>query len=326
MAQEKARSIVFMGTPAFARDILAGLAGSGKVEIKAVYTQPDRPAGRGKKLVCSPVKELALGLGLEVRQPVSLKRDEAEQVYLSSLAPDYLIVAAYGMILPQSVLDIPAREPINVHTSLLPAYRGSAPVQRALMNGETRTGISIMRMELELDAGPVYSMYELPTAGETAGSLLQKMAPMAVPMLLSVMDGIEDGSCTPKAQQGEPSYAAKILKSDGAIDFARPIRSVEAHIRGVTPDPGAHAVLDISGTSLGVVLEEVRAGEPSDCEPGCVLGQKGRLCISCEDGLLDIVRLKPQGKKSMDAASFVNGLRLASKDLVRVGHIVSGDR
>ena len=183
-----------------------------------------------------------------------------------------------------------------------------------------------MRMELELDAGPVYSMYELPTAGETAGSLLQKMAPMAVPMLLSVMDGIEDGSCTPKAQQGEPSYAAKILKSDGAIDFARPIRSVEAHIRGVTPDPGAHAVLDISGTSLGVVLEEVRAGESSDCEPGCVLAQKGRLCISCEDGLLDIVRLKPQGKKSMDAASFVNGLRLASKDLVRVGHIVSGDR
>ena len=311
MAQEKARSIVFMGTPAFARDILAGLAGSGKVEIKAVYTQPDRPAGRGKKLVFSPVKELALGLGLEVRQPVSLKRDEAEQVYLSSLAPDYLIVAAYGMILPQSVLDIPAREPINVHTSLLPAYRGSAPVQRALMNGETRTGISIMRMELELDAGPVYSMYELPTAG---------------PLLLPGMDGIEDGSCTPNAQQGEPSYAAKILKSDGAIDFARPIRSVEAHIRGVTPDPGAHAVLDISGTSLGVVLEEVRAGEPSDCEPGCVLAQKGRLCISCEDGLLDIVRLKPQGKKSMDAASFVNGLRLASKDLVRVGHIVSGDR
>lgn len=314
-----------MGTPAFARDILAGLASEGSSDILAVYTQPDRPAGRGKKLVPSPVKELALELGLEVRQPLSLRKDAAEQAYLASLAPDYLVVAAYGMILPQNVLDIPVRAPLNVHTSLLPAYRGSAPVQRAIMNGEAKTGISIMRIELELDAGPVYSVRELPTAGETAGSLLQKMAPMAVPMLVEVMEGIENGSCTPRAQQGETSYAAKILKSDGIIDFCQPVRKVDAHIRGVTPDPGAHALLDLSGTIVGVVLEEVRIAGAAECEPGCVLAQKGRLCIACQDGLLDVLRLKPRGKKSMDVASFVNGQRLASRDLAVVGRVVAGE-
>ncbi len=315
-----------MGTPAFARDILAGLADSGDIEIAAVYTQPDRPAGRGKKLVPSPVKELALTLGLEVRQPLSLRRDEAEQDYLASLAPDFLIVAAYGMILPQRVLDIPSRAPINVHTSLLPAYRGSAPVQRALMNGEEKTGFSIMRIELELDAGPVYCTRELATEGETAGSLLAKMAPMSVPLLLHVMQGIEQGTCEARPQEGEPTYAAKILKSDGIIDFARPARLVDAWIRGVTPDPGAHAELQLGETVTGIVLEEVRVAEAWSGAPGIVLAKKGRLCISCQDALLDVLRVKPVGKKSMDAASFVNGQRLAAKDLVEVGRVRAGDQ
>lgn len=314
-----------MGTPAFARDILAGLAASGQTEILAVYTQPDRPAGRGRKLVPSPVKELALQLGIEVRQPLSLRRDEAEQDYLASLAPDFLIVAAYGMILPQRVLDIPALAPINVHTSLLPAYRGSAPVQRALMNGEEKTGFCIMRIELELDAGPVYCTQELATAGETAGSLLAKMAPMSVPLLLEVMQGIEQGTCEARPQQGEPTYAAKILKSDGIIDFARPIRLVDSYIRGVTPDPGAHAQLQLGDTKTGIVLEEVRAAEPWSGEPGIVLAKKGRLCISCQDGLLEVLRLRPQGKKSMDAAAFVNGQRLAARDLAEVGRVCAGE-
>lgn len=310
-----------MGTPAIARDILEGLSLLPNVELVAVYTQPDRPAGRGKKIVPSPVKELALSLGLEVRQPLSLKKDEAECQYLASLAPDFLVVAAYGMILPNSVLAIPKYAPVNVHTSLLPAYRGAAPVQRAIMDGVKETAVSIMRVDEELDAGPVYATMPFSTYGETAGSLLEKMGRACVPLLVEVLEGIARGTCEPKEQTGEVSYAAKLTREDGQIRFSRPAWAVECHVRGVTPDPGAHCVLKIGENEIAVVLEEVAASELASEGAGLVLAKKGCLYLSCEDVCLEVKRLKPQGKKSMDAASFVNGLRLASKALAQIGTV-----
>ena len=310
-----------MGTPAIARDILEGLSSLPDMEIVAVYTQPDRPAGRGKKLVPPPVKELALELGINVRQPLSLAKDEEECRHLASLAPDFLVVAAYGMILPASVLAIPKCAPVNVHTSLLPAYRGAAPVQRAIVDGLAETGVSIMRMDEELDAGPVYATMPFSTVGETAGSLLAKMGRACVPLLAEVLEGIARGTREPRAQVGVPNYAAKLTRADGEIVFSRPARMVECHVRGVTPDPGAHCLLSIGGADIPVVLEAVAATDNPPSTPGLVLAQKGRLLLSCEDFLLEVRRLKPQGRKSMDAASFVNGLRRAGRDLAEIGTV-----
>ncbi len=310
-----------MGTPAIAREILEGLSSHPGIELVAVYTQPDRPAGRGRKIVPSPVKELALSLGLEVRQPLSLKKDEEECQYLARLAPDFLVVAAYGMILPNSVLAIPKFAPVNVHTSLLPAYRGAAPVQRAIMDGLKETAVSIMRIDEELDAGPVYATMPFSTIGETAGSLLAKMGRDCVPLLGQVLEGIANGTCQPKEQAGEASYAAKLTREDGKIRFSRPVATVECHVRGVTPDPGAHCVLKIGESEIAVVLEEAAATDMPCEAPGLVFAKKGQLCISCEDNFLEVGRLKPQGKKSMDAASFVNGLRMAGRELVQIGTV-----
>lgn len=312
-----------MGTPKFAADILASLLECPWIDVPCVYTQPDRPAGRGKKLIPSPVKNLACAHNIPVRQPLSLKKEPAEQDFLAGLKPDYLVVAAYGMILPQTVLDLPRYAPVNVHTSLLPAYRGSAPVQRALMDGVERTGVSIMRMEAGLDTGPVYASTSVATAGETSGSLLDRMAGLAVPLLLSVLRDIPEGHCVPVEQTGTSSYAAKISKQDGWIDFHRPARLVDCHIRAVTPDPGAHVTLSLEQGPVTVVLEEVCCTEnETGAEAGSVLARKGQLVLVCAEGALQVVRLKPQGKKSMDVASFLNGQRLAGSSLSRAGHIV----
>ncbi|MDO5536073.1 MAG: methionyl-tRNA formyltransferase [Desulfovibrionaceae bacterium] len=309
-----------MGTPEFAARILEGLLASSDVRVLCVYTQPDRPAGRGNKLLAPPVKALALERGLPVRQPETFRSGEA-QAELASLAPDFLVVAAYGMILPQTVLDIPRCASINVHTSLLPAYRGSAPVQRAIMDGVPVTGVSVMRMEAGLDTGPVYSRIEMSTAGETAGSLLNRMAAAAVPQLLDVLNRVREGALEPVPQTGESCYAAKIAKAEGHLDVYRPVERVDCHLRGVTPDPGAHVTLELQSGDVSVLLEEVRVVKDRTGEPGSVLARKGLLLLACEGGCLSVLRLKPQGKKSMDAAAFLNGLRLNGPELVQVGRV-----
>ena len=308
-----------MGTPDFAAQILKGLIDDPDIEVRCVYTQPDRPAGRGKKLLPPPVKVLAEGAGLPVRQPLTLK-DEEEQAILRSFCPDFLIVAAYGMLLPQSVLDIPALAPINIHTSLLPKYRGCAPVQRAIMDGEEVSGVSIMRMEAGLDTGPVYASSSLPTAGETAGSLLDKMAGRSLPLLKEVLTGVLNGALTPVPQAGESSYAGKIAKAEGLIDVYRPVRVVDCHIRAVTPDPGAHVTLCLEKGEVTVVLEKVHPVS-AEGKPGQVLTRKGHLLLACSGGCLEVERLRPQGKKSMDVASFLNGQRLCSSELLVSGTV-----
>lgn len=310
-----------MGTPEFAADILEGLLGFDSVSVSCVYTQPDRPAGRGKKLQPSPVKVLAEKNSIPVRQPASLKGEE-ELAVLRSLEPDFLVVAAYGMLLPESILAVPHFAPINIHTSLLPKYRGCAPVQRAIMDGEEETGVSIMRMEAGLDTGPVYAGCPVPTARETSGSLLKKMAQLSLPLLKTVLAEVRAGKIEPVPQQGESSYASKIQKADGLIDVFCPCSKADCHIRAVTPDPGAHVTLCLPGGDVTLVLEEA---SPVPFEgkmaAGEVYARKGKLLLACEDGCLDVKRVRPQGKKSMDVASFLNGQRLCTPELALAGQV-----
>ncbi len=309
-----------MGTPDFAARILKGLLDSDRVRVLCVYTQPDRPSGRGKKTLPPPVKVLALERGLPVLQPASLKGAQ-EQAALAAFQPDFLVVAAYGMILPQAVLDMPKHAPVNVHTSLLPAYRGSAPVQRAIMEGMTEIGVSVMRITYELDAGPVYMQQRMEVGRRNAGQMLDAMAGAAVPMLLDVLDGVMAGNKQAREQEGPVNYAAKISKADGRLDLDRPVSRVDCHMRGVTPDPGAHVTLELPSGVVEVVLEEAEPCDTAAESPNLVLAKKGQLLLSCQDGCLRVLRLRPQGKKSMDVASFINGQRLGGPDLVPVGAV-----
>ncbi len=309
-----------MGTPDFAARILRGLLDSDRVLVAGVYCQPDRPSGRGKKCLPPPVKTLALERGLPVFQPASL-RGGGEQAALAALRPDFLVVAAYGMILPQAVLDMPSYAPVNVHTSLLPAYRGSAPVQRAVMDGCAETGVTVMRITYELDSGPVYSQARVPVGRSTSGQLLEAMAAMAVPMVLDVLDGVQAGTLEAREQEGPTNYAAKISKADGWLDLGRPVRAVDCHMRGVTPDPGAHVTLELPSGAVDVVLDEAEPVDVRAERPGLVLAKKGMLLLSCQDGCLRVLRLRPQGRKSMDAASFLNGQRLGGAELTPVGAV-----
>ena len=224
-----------MGTPDLAAAVLRRLVRWPGGDVVAVYTQPDRPAGRGHKLTPSPVKKLALELGLPVHQPLNFRQEGAVDE-LAALKPDLLVVAAYGLILPQAVLDIPTVDTLNVHTSLLPRYRGAAPIQRAVMEnwqpGDV-TGVSIMRIVPALDAGPVYAQCEVPIGQHTAGSLHDALAEAGGELLLTVLDQLRDGSAQPREQdESRVTYAAKLAKEDGYIDWARPAAEVHARIRG----------------------------------------------------------------------------------------------
>ena len=253
-----------MGTPELAAVVLRRLADWPGGEVLAVYTQPDRPAGRGQKLRPSPVKEAALELGLPVRQPENF-RDAESVAELAALAPDVLAVAAYGLILPQAVLDIPRLAPLNVHTSLLPRYRGAAPIQRAIMENwqpGAESGVSIMRMEKGLDTGPVYAQRRIALAEQTAGSLHDALAALGAEALLEVISELCDGTAVAVPQdEGLASYAAKVFKEDGYVDWSLPLAAVHAQIRGVTPFPGARTLLQ-AGELTEPLLLQIWPGEP----------------------------------------------------------------
>lgn len=301
-----------MGTPDLAATVLETLLGWEGCRVVAAYCQPDRPAGRGMALKAPPVKTLAMERGIPVYQPYNFKNAE-DVAFLRSLAPDYLAVAAYGLILPQSVLDIPARMPLNVHTSLLPKYRGAAPIQRAIMNGDTETGVTIMRMEKGLDTGPVI-LQEPVSIGlaDTASDLHDRLAQVGGKSLVKAILGLETQKLTPIPQDdGKATYAEKLEKRDGALDFSRNGKEIYDIMRGVTPWPGAFAVLQREGEAdlqVNFVSGFFRAGEPHG-KPGEVLPKliDGNLAVSCADGVYLVTVLKPAGKKAMDAAAFMNG-------------------
>ena len=307
-----------MGTPDFAATVLTRVAqwtrqGTNR-RISGVYCQPDRPAGRGHKLKEPAVKVLARELGLPVLQPLNF-REAADREALAALAPDVLVVAAYGLLLPQSVLDIPRLGPFNVHGSLLPRYRGAAPIQRSLMNGDTVTGVTIMRMEKGLDTGPMVLQRALGIGlDDTAATLYAELADMGGRLMVEVLDRLENGEALPGIVQdaAQATHAAKLTRSDGELDCTLPVLQVHARLRGVTPHPGGRTVLRLAdGREVALLVEPGRMGRPYDGDapaPGSVLGLvDGSLAIACADAPYLIKRLRPADRKPMDATAFWNG-------------------
>ena len=321
MAQEQAR-IVFMGTPDFAATILERVYQWPAGKVVGVYSQPDRPAGRGKKIVPTPVKAVALGHDTPVYQPLTF-RDKAAVDELAALKPDFLLVAAYGLILPQAVLDIPTYPPLNVHGSLLPAYRGAAPIQRAIMEHfeeGAETGVSIMRMEASLDSGPVFATVRTPIGRHTGGSMHDALARMGADALCVVMDDLLAGTASSVVQDhAKATHAAKLTKEDGRILWNRPIRAVDAHVRGVSPWPGPQAIFSFFGRQEPIVtkLSPGRFGTP--CGDGVTAGSLAlsdtrELQVACADCWYVLETVIPQGRKPMPSADFVRGLRLEATD------------
>jgi methionyl-tRNA formyltransferase len=306
---------VFMGTPDFAAIILRRLAiwtGARNDAVAAVYCRQDKPAGRGHRLSPPPVKLAALELGLPVRQPAGF-RDESAIRSLAGLGPDMLIVAAYGLLLPQSVLDIPALGAINVHASLLPCYRGAAPIQRAIIRGELSTGITSMSMDAGLDTGPMLRQTALAIGpDDTAGSLHAELADLGARLLLETLALYADGSPPVPVPQNPAlaSYAPRMEKQDGFIDWSRPAHEVHARIRGVTPWPGARATALLPGReALPLLIMPGAVGARTRGEePGSLLDlQDGCLPVACADRLYHIPAVRPDGRASMSAAAFWNG-------------------
>lgn len=303
---------VFMGTPDFAAEILRILLAFDGAEIVGVYTQPDRPCGRGRQCKPSPVKEVALENGLDVYQPENFK-DQVAIDELAALKPDVLVVAAYGLILPQSVLDIPTIHPLNVHASLLPRYRGAAPIQRSIENGDVVTGISIMKMEAGLDTGPVMVQRALRIGhNDHAGTIHDELAKMGGICISEALARLQTGAYDLKEQDDAiATYARKLEKSEGLIDWNRPAQQIHNQIRAMYPWPGAYFEWtnpDGKTLRLNVTPGEISEEAAPAVEPGTILGEMdGKLGITTADKVYLTSEIKPQGKKAMDATSFVCG-------------------
>ncbi|MCL5980315.1 MAG: methionyl-tRNA formyltransferase [Gammaproteobacteria bacterium] len=308
MASE-GRRIVFAGTPDFAKIILQALL-QGPEQVIGVLTQPDRPAGRGRSLQQSPVKQLAeAAAGVPVWQPLTLK-DPAAQEALRALAPDLLVVVAYGQILPQAVLDIPRRGAINVHASLLPAWRGAAPIARAIAAGDTETGVSIMQMEAGLDSGPVLWTVRTPILpADNAVTLHDRLAILGAEALRQTLDRLWTGALRPVAQDHErATYARKLRKEEAIVDWQRPAAELDRLVRAFNPTPVAHTLFRGKGLRIWQARAEDR---PTLAPAGAVvdLGTDG-LGVACGSGMLRLLRVQPAGKAAMSAGDFLRGYRV----------------
>jgi methionyl-tRNA formyltransferase len=293
--------VLFAGTPDFARASLAALLGAG-IRPLAVLTQPDRPAGRGRKLTASPVKELALGHGIDVLQPVTL-RDAEIQETLAAFAADVLVVAAYGLILPEAVLDIPRAGCLNVHASILPRWRGAAPIQAAIRQGDAVTGISLMQMEQGLDTGPVYATAEISIgADETAGELHDRLALLGGELLASSLADILAGRLEAVPQDdAQSTYAGKVTRDDARIDWRQAATDIDRQIRAYNPVPGAWSELLDEPVKIWTARPEAGlAGVP-----GTVLGAgRDGIRVACGEGGLLIEVLQRPGKRRVTGAEF----------------------
>ena len=303
--------IVFMGSPEFAIPSLAGLAEH--FSVAGVVTQPDKPAGRGRKLAPPPVKVKAEELGIPVIQPLKLKSDEVFE-QLTAWAPDVIVVAAYGKILRQNVLDLPKFGCVNVHASLLPRWRGAAPIQAAILSGDERSGVSIMRMEAGLDTGPVLAMRATDIQPEDTGELLtMRLAKLGADLLLDVLPAHLAGKLIPQEQDDNlATYAPMIKKQEGELDFSLTAEECERKVRAFNPWPGAY--LDWEGGRLKVHQAHV---VPAD---GLTSRQRGKVAkmpaVAASDGWLLLDEVQPSGKKAMAGKVFLNGARqwLADED------------
>jgi len=300
--------IIYAGTPDFAVPPLRALLRA-DCDVVAVYTQPDRPAGRGRKLMASPVKQSAVVAGLPVLQPPSLK-DEQALMTLRGFAADLMIVAAYGLLLPAAALNATRLGCVNIHASTLPRWRGAAPIQRAILAGDTETGISIMQMEVGLDTGPVYLARETAIAADdTGGSLHDRLASLGAEALLVALPGILDGSLIPIPQQdAQSTYAKKLSKEDARIDWTHSAVDIERQVRAFDPWPVAQTGLGDDTLRIWSARALVGSG---DGAPGQVIASgKDGIDVVTGSGLLRILRLQAPGKRPMAARDFVNARSL----------------
>lgn len=290
--------IIFMGSPDFSVPVLDALAAAGH-DIAAVYCQPPRPAGRGKKDRPTPVQARAEQLGLLVRHPVGLK-SPGDRADFAALNADIAVVVAYGLILPQAILDAPKFGCLNIHASLLPRWRGAAPIHRAILSGDAETGLCIMQMEAGLDTGPVLLRQATPIgAEETTAELHDRLSDMGAALIVRALDRLPDLTPEPQPEVGV-TYATKIDKTEAQIDWTRPAVAVDRQIRGLSPFPGAWTTLD--GERMKLLKSRLADGSGA---AGAALDDT--LCIACGDGAIQVTMAQKAGKGAQDAATFLRG-------------------
>ncbi|MFJ7198212.1 MULTISPECIES: methionyl-tRNA formyltransferase [unclassified Streptomyces] len=306
--------LVFAGTPEVAVPALDALIASDRHEVAAVVTRPDAPAGRGRRLVASPVAERAEEAGIEVLKPAR-PRDEDFLARLREIAPDCCPVVAYGALLPKEALAVPARGWVNLHFSLLPAWRGAAPVQHAVMAGDEVTGASTFLIEEGLDSGPVYGVLtEEVRPTDTSGDLLTRLAFAGAGLLAATMDGIEDGTLHAVPQPAEGiTLAPKITVEDAQVQWSAPALRVDRVVRGCTPAPGAWTLF--RGERLKLI-QVVPVLDRTDLAPGELSAAKNNVCVGTGSHAVELLWVQPQGKKPMRAADWARGVRIAHGELL----------
>ena len=313
--------LLFFGTPEFAAPSLDALIASGHAVV-GVVTQPDRPSGRGHQVVPSPVKRLASAHAVPVWQPTRLK-DEAFLDELRALAPDLGVVAAYGRILPDAVLALPRLGLVNVHASLLPAWRGASPVHRAVMAGDHETGVTIMRVVEELDAGPILARVRCPIgADDTSTDVERRLAALGASLLLTTIDALERGGLHEVDQDhARATFAPRLTKEEGSVDWSLPATVIRNRIRGLQPWPLASTWLG-DGRLILLAARVVDALPTADAPPGTIVETRPRLVVACGAGTgLEVTQVQPEGRRVMTAREFVAGHRLATG--ARLGRVVA---
>lgn len=301
--------VVFMGTPDFAAETLKALLAAGH-EVAAVVTQPDKPKGRGKELAMSPVKELAVTKGLRVLQPVKA-RDEAFVEQIKEIAPQVIVVVAFGQILPEVILELPKYGCINVHASLLPKYRGASPIQWAVIDGEQESGVTTMLMDKGVDTGDMLLQRKMTLAPkETGGSLFDRLSILGAELLVETLKGLEEGTIERTPQNhDEATHTKKIEKSLGKLDFCKPAKELECLIRGLNPWPSAYT--QFHGKMLKIWDADVVCGGFAEYEPGQVVSvDKTCFIVKCGEDALAVKELQLEGKKRMDTSAFLLGFKV----------------
>jgi methionyl-tRNA formyltransferase len=319
-------SVVFLGTPAFSLPTLQALADHADISILAVVSQPDRPAGRGQKLTPPPVRVLAEQLGLPLFQTQSIKKDEALQAHLKQLAPDFFVTVAFGQILTQAVLDIPKLGTVNVHASLLPEFRGANPIQQAILQGKTETGLTTMLTELGVDTGPILLKKAIPIRPEdTLGELSEYLSDLGGPLLVDTLIGLKTGTVKPQPQDHDKAtHAPKCLKEEAILDWQTPAKDLQRKIHAFNPAPGATTFLN--GERFKILKARIfdkhaatqeHSGNKSDqfsslsknSKPGEIvsIGDTTAILVQTGSGLLEVQRLQPAGKRDMSARDWALG-------------------
>lgn len=302
-------NIVYMGTPQFAVPTLEAILAAGH-NVPAVYTQPDRPKGRGQQLAASPVKLCAQSHNLRIEQPERVRRPEVLE-FLTALRPDCIVVVGYGQIIPQAIIDIPAHGIINVHASLLPKYRGAGPIQWAIANGESVTGVTTMKIDAGLDTGDILLMRETEIGPEeNSTELSERLSVIGAGLLIETLNGFAAGSITPRKQDNTlATYAPILKKEDGLIDWQLPAAQIHCRVRGFYPWPGGYTIF--RNQRLHVWKAHLTPEPPAGHNPGTIYAANSRLFVACgANSALELLELQLEGRKKIDSRAFLNGHRL----------------